>query len=42
MMPYDDAGYDFGATGSGEAVPLEDFSFGQRPGYGGNDYGNYR
>ncbi|HVW81431.1 MAG TPA: DNA-directed RNA polymerase subunit beta', partial [Mycobacteriales bacterium] len=41
MMPYDDAGYDFG-QGSGEAVPLEDFSFGQRPGYGGNDYGSYR
>jgi hypothetical protein len=40
MMPYDDAGYDFG-QGSGEAVPLEDFSFGQRPGYGGNDYGSY-
>jgi DNA-directed RNA polymerase subunit beta' len=42
MMPYDDAGYDFG-QGSGEAVPLEDYGFGgQRPGYGGSDYGNYR
>jgi DNA-directed RNA polymerase subunit beta' len=37
MMPYDDAGYEFG-TGTGEAVPLEDFSFGQRPGSYGNDY----
>jgi DNA-directed RNA polymerase subunit beta' len=36
MTPYDDSGYEFG-TGSGEAVPLEDYSFGQRPGgYGGN------
>jgi DNA-directed RNA polymerase subunit beta' len=44
MMPYDDAGYDFG-QGSGEAVPLEDYGFGgQRPGYGGGEYGgsNYR
>jgi DNA-directed RNA polymerase subunit beta' len=43
MMPYDDAGYDFG-QGTGEAVPLEDYSFGQRPGGYGTDYGsgNYR
>jgi DNA-directed RNA polymerase subunit beta' len=43
MMPYDDAGYDFG-QGTGEAVPLEDYSFGQRPqsGYGQSDYGSYR
>jgi DNA-directed RNA polymerase subunit beta' len=39
MMPYDDAGYEFG-QGTGEAVPLEDYSFGQRPQGGG--YGNYR
>ncbi|HVT21414.1 MAG TPA: DNA-directed RNA polymerase subunit beta', partial [Mycobacteriales bacterium] len=42
MMPYDDAGYDFG-QGSGEAVPLEDYGFGQRPQSGyGSDYGSYR
>jgi len=42
MTPYDDSGYEFG-TGSGEAVPLEDFSFGQRPGYAGGEYsGGYR
>jgi DNA-directed RNA polymerase subunit beta' len=42
MMPYDDAGYDFG-QGSGEAVPLEDYGgYGQRPGGYGSDYGSYR
>jgi DNA-directed RNA polymerase subunit beta' len=42
MTPYDDTGYEFG-TGSGEAVPLEDYSFGQRGGYGdGYGGGNYR
>ena len=41
MTPYDDSGYEFG-TGTGEAVPLEDFSFGQRPGYGGEYGGSYR
>ena len=30
MTPYDDSGYEFGTTGTGEAVPLEDFCFGQR------------
>jgi DNA-directed RNA polymerase subunit beta' len=43
MTPYDDSGYEFGGSGTGEAVPLEDFSFGQRPGYGGGEYGgSYR
>ena len=40
MTPYDDSGYEFG-TGTGEAVPLEDYSFGQRPGFSG-EYGSYR
>jgi DNA-directed RNA polymerase subunit beta' len=34
MTPYDETGYEFG-QGTGEAVPLEDYSYGQRPGYGG-------
>jgi DNA-directed RNA polymerase subunit beta' len=34
MTPYDENGYEFG-QGTGEAVPLEDYSYGQRPGYGG-------
>jgi len=39
MMPYDETGYEFG-TGTGEAIPLEDYSFGQRPsgGYGDSNY----
>jgi DNA-directed RNA polymerase subunit beta' len=35
MTPYDENGYEFGQGGTGEAVPLEDYSYGQRPGYGG-------
>jgi DNA-directed RNA polymerase subunit beta' len=40
MTPYDENGYEFG-QGTGEAVPLEDYSYGQRPGYGG-EFGSYR